>query len=90
MRLKPSRKLLNFVGFVPTDDQWAAVTRALHSRLSVLTGGPGVGKTASMRALVDLLRANRKSVRLAPVVDMLANLEKSTAGGLDQQHRPEW
>ena len=53
-------------GFVPTDDQWSAVTRALRSRLSVLTGGPGVGKTASMRALVDLLRSNRSRCGCAP------------------------
>ena len=56
-----TRRARNPPGFVPTDDQWAAVTRALRSRLSVLTGGPGVGKTASMRALVDLLRSNKKS-----------------------------
>ena len=46
-------------GFVPTDDQWAVVEQVLEHRLSILTGGPGVGKSASMRALVDLLRAAR-------------------------------
>src|SRR4051812_8132128 len=40
--------------FVPSDDQWAAVQRAVEHRLSILTGGPGVGKTATMRALADV------------------------------------
>jgi exodeoxyribonuclease V alpha subunit len=75
-------------GFVPTDDQWAAVTRALRSRLSILTGGPGVGKTASMRALVDLLRANKKSVRLcAPTGKAARRLAELTGADATTIHR---
>ena len=44
--------------------QWRGVTQVLEHRLSILTGGPGTGKTATMRALVDLLRAERRTVRL--------------------------
>jgi exodeoxyribonuclease V alpha subunit len=74
--------------FVPTDDQWAAVTRALRSRLSILTGGPGVGKTASMRALVDLLRANRRSVRLcAPTGKAARRLAELTGAEATTIHR---
>src|SRR4051795_9479027 len=40
--------------FVPTDDQWRAVTNAVEHRISILTGLPGTGKTQTMRALVDL------------------------------------
>ena len=32
-----------------TEEQWAAVRGAFGSRVSVLTGGPGVGKTAAPR-----------------------------------------
>src|SRR3954454_14013305 len=75
-------------GFVPTDDQWSAVTRALRSRISVLTGGPGVGKTASMRALVDLLRANKKSVRLcAPTGKAARRLAELTGADATTIHR---
>jgi exodeoxyribonuclease V alpha subunit len=75
-------------GFVPTDDQWAAVTAALRSRLSVLTGGPGVGKTASMRALVDLLRTNKKSVRLcAPTGKAARRLAELTGADATTIHR---
>jgi exodeoxyribonuclease V alpha subunit len=74
--------------FVPTDDQWAAVTRALRSRLSILTGGPGVGKTASMRALVDLLRANKRSVRLcAPTGKAARRLAELTGAEATTIHR---
>jgi exodeoxyribonuclease V alpha subunit len=75
-------------GFVPTDDQWAAVTRALRSRLSILTGGPGVGKTASMRALVDLMRANKRAVRLcAPTGKAARRLAELTGAEATTIHR---
>ena len=35
-----------------TDEQWAAVRGAFASRISVLTGGPGVGKTVCIQAIV--------------------------------------
>ena len=35
-----------------TREQAAAIEITVHSRLSILTGGPGTGKTTSMRALV--------------------------------------
>ena len=75
-------------GFVPSDDQWSAVLNALHHRLSILTGGPGVGKTASMRALVDLLRSNRKSVRLcAPTGKAARRLAELTGADATTIHR---
>jgi ATP-dependent exoDNAse (exonuclease V) alpha subunit/intein/homing endonuclease len=41
--------------FVPTDAQWQAVERAFAGRLSILTGGPGVGKClrGDARVLAD-------------------------------------
>jgi len=36
-----------------TDEQWAAVRGAFGARISVLTGGPGVGKTACTKAIVE-------------------------------------
>jgi exodeoxyribonuclease V alpha subunit len=78
--------------FVPTDDQWSAVGNALRSRLSILTGGPGVGKTASMRALVELMRANKKSVRLcAPTGKAARRLAELTGADATTIHRLlEW
>ena len=48
----------------PTDAQWAVVRAVLERRLAILTGGPGTGKTMTMRALVDLLHAQKRTVRL--------------------------
>ncbi len=38
-------------GTVLTDEQWRGVSAAFAQRLSVITGGPGTGKTASIRAI---------------------------------------
>lgn len=50
--------------FRPTEEQWQAVRRAFAHRISILTGGPGTGKTTSMRVLVDSLRSSGATVRL--------------------------
>ena len=78
--------------FVPTDAQWAGVTRALEHRLSILTGGPGVGKTASMRALVELLGGARRTVRLcAPTGKAARRLGELTGAEATTIHRLlEW
>jgi exodeoxyribonuclease V alpha subunit len=48
-----------------SDEQRAAVRAAATSGLFVLTGGPGVGKTTTVRALVRCLAALGRSVALA-------------------------
>ena len=48
-----------------SDDQRRAVREAAAGGCFVLTGGPGVGKTTTMRALVRCFRALGKSVALA-------------------------
>lgn len=48
-----------------TPEQHAAVARAVESPLSVLTGGPGTGKTTTTNAILDAL-GRPQSVVLAP------------------------
>ncbi|MGE4428638.1 MAG: AAA family ATPase [Solirubrobacteraceae bacterium] len=43
-------------GRVPTPEQWEAVRLVATRRLTILTGGPGTGKTQTMRALVQAVR----------------------------------
>jgi exodeoxyribonuclease V alpha subunit len=75
-------------GFVPSDAQWAVVEAVLGSRLAVLTGLPGTGKTATMRALVDLLRDRGKSVRLcAPTGKAARRLGETTGAEATTIHR---
>ncbi|MDX6700010.1 MAG: exodeoxyribonuclease alpha subunit, partial [Baekduia sp.] len=65
----------------PTVTQWAAVHAAAGHRLSILTGLPGTGKTATMRALVDLLREQKRTVRLcAPTGKAARRLSEATGG----------
>jgi exodeoxyribonuclease V alpha subunit len=50
-----------------TDEQWAAVRAAFESRISVLTGGPGVGKTRCTEGIVrEAKAANAKIALCAP------------------------
>lgn len=78
--------------FVPSDDQWRGVTQALEHRLSILTGGPGTGKSATMRALVDLLKAGRRRARLcAPTGKAARRLSELTGADATTIHRLlEW
>jgi exodeoxyribonuclease V alpha subunit len=78
--------------FLPSDDQWHAVKMVLAHRLSILTGGPGTGKTTSMRTLVELLGAQRRTVRLcAPTGKAARRLAASTGVEASTIHRLlEW
>ena len=78
--------------FVPTDDQWRAVSAAFDGRLSILTGGPGTGKTATMRVLVDAVREAGRSVRLcAPTGKAARRLTELTGAPASTIHRLlEW
>ena len=78
--------------FVPSEDQWRGVEQALEHRLSILTGGPGTGKSATMRALVDLLKAGRRRARLcAPTGKAARRLSELTGADATTIHRLlEW
>ena len=78
--------------FVPSDDQWRGVMQALEHRISILTGGPGTGKSATMRALVDLLKAARHRARLcAPTGKAARRLSELTGADATTIHRLlEW
>ena len=52
-------------GFGFADAQMEGIRQALLSKVSILTGGPGTGKTTILRALVSILRAKKAKVLLA-------------------------
>ena len=52
-------------GITLANRQLQALERSLESKFSIITGGPGVGKTTIIRALVDIFRARRERVVLA-------------------------
>jgi exodeoxyribonuclease V alpha subunit len=75
-----------------TLEQWAAVRGAFESRLSVITGGPGVGKTVCTRAIVAEADAGNVAVALcAPTGRAARRLEEATAHDAATIHRMlEW
>jgi len=68
-------------GFAFHELQRVAVRAALTSKLSVLTGGPGTGKTTILRALVEILKAKKVRVHLAAPTGRAAQRLSETTGG---------
>jgi exodeoxyribonuclease V alpha subunit len=68
-------------GFAFHELQRTAVRNALTSKLSVLTGGPGTGKTTILRALVEILKAKKVRVHLAAPTGRAAQRLAETTGG---------
>ncbi|HSJ76812.1 MAG TPA: ATPase, T2SS/T4P/T4SS family, partial [Gemmatimonadales bacterium] len=53
------------LGVTLAESQQAAVRMALASKVVVITGGPGVGKTTLVNAILKILAAKRVEVLLA-------------------------
>ncbi len=68
-------------GFAFHDLQRSALGNALASKLSILTGGPGTGKTTCLRALVEILKAKKARVHLAAPTGRAAQRLAATTGG---------
>src|SRR4051794_12362727 len=67
---------------VPAPEQWAAVRAAFAARMSIVTGGPGTGKTATIRLICAAARAQRASIALvAPTGRAARRMAEST--GMD-------
>lgn len=75
-----------------TDEQWAAVRGAFAARISVLTGGPGVGKTVCTKEIVAEAEAANATIALcAPTGRAARRLEETTGHEAMTIHRLlEW
>ncbi|HEY7416789.1 MAG TPA: ATP-dependent RecD-like DNA helicase, partial [Ktedonobacteraceae bacterium] len=71
-----------------TDRQREAVCKAYSEKVCVLTGGPGTGKTTSLRALLLLLRMRKIDVALAaPTGRAAKRLSEATGMRAQTLHR---
>ncbi len=70
------------------EGQQQAILSALENPVTVITGGPGVGKTTIIRALAEILSAKKMTLRLAaPTGRAAKRLEESTDRGASTIHR---
>lgn len=69
-------------------EQQEAVRRALSHPLSILTGGPGTGKTTTLKALISAVEAGRKTYALAsPTGRAAKRLSQATGRQASTIHR---
>lgn len=75
-------------GFAFASQQRAALKSALASKVAVITGGPGTGKTTILRALVDILQAKRTRLALAsPTGRAAQRLAEASGASASTIHR---
>ena len=68
------------------DQQRDAVLVALENRLTVITGGPGTGKTTLVRAILAALPSSL-NIALAPTARAAKRLAESTGREAETLHR---
>lgn len=75
-------------GFAFSAEQARAVETALKQKFTVLTGGPGTGKTSILKAVTDILRAKKARILLAsPTGRAAQRLSGSTGMVASTVHR---
>ncbi len=76
------------MGIQFADAQVTAIRSALSQKMCIITGGPGVGKTTIIRALVDVFRARKLITHLAaPTGRAAKRLAEATGGEAKTIHR---
>lgn len=75
-------------GTTLSDEQMRAVESTLRHKIAVLTGGPGTGKTTTLKAILDVAEAmNLKTVLAAPTGQAAKRMSQSTGRTASTVHR---
>ncbi len=70
------------------DSQKAAITQALQSKVMIITGGPGVGKTTVVNSLIKILQTKKLTIELcAPTGKSAKRLSEVTGLSAKTIHR---
>lgn len=71
-----------------TGEQEEAVVSAVNNRITIITGGPGTGKTTIIRAIIESLKIAEKSVMVAaPTGRAAKRIEEASAYQASTIHR---
>jgi exodeoxyribonuclease V alpha subunit len=71
-----------------SDSQSQAVTGAIHNKISILSGGPGTGKTTTLRVLVQICKlSDCKVLLVSPTGRAAKRLASSTGSEASTVHR---
>jgi exodeoxyribonuclease V alpha subunit len=71
-----------------TDEQKQAVISAVNNRITIITGGPGTGKTTIIRAIIESLERDDKNVLIAaPTGRAAKRVEEATQYQASTIHR---
>jgi exodeoxyribonuclease V alpha subunit len=73
---------------IPTDEQWEIVEDVRNNRLTILSGNPGVGKSATVDSILRVAKENRLKVKLcAPTGKAARRMSELTGEDASTIHR---
>ena len=75
-------------GRVLSGQQQAAVRTALQHKVTILTGGPGTGKTTTLRALLDVLDQEGMTYALGAPTGRAAKRQAEATGSSSEDTPP--
>lgn len=85
---KSLKEVTNNLGITLSDKQKEATLMALSNSISVITGGPGTGKTTIIKCIIDVLNKKKKSyVLTAPTGRAAKRISETTGKDAKTMHR---